>query len=108
MVNDLSLHGLQFYGDSLNEALSHTTVMQYTGRKDKNGKEIYEGDIVRFWLWNDEMPKEETISHDFAPVVWDEENLQWAIDWKDETHDLTGRREIEVIGNIYENSELKV
>ena len=73
-------------------------LMQCTGLKDKNGKLIYEGDII-------EWKKENHI------VIFDERNATFGIKISDvETHlfnDIhTPTRWIEVIGNIYENKEL--
>lgn len=67
-------------------------IMQYTGLKDKNGKEIYEGDIVvvRFQM-NDEEPT--YTKH----IIDDIRNLPKM---------FGSSREPEVIGNIYENPEL--
>lgn len=72
--------------------------MQSIGLKDKNGKLIYEGDII-------EWKKENHI------VIFDERNATFGIKISDiETHlfnDIhTPTRWIEVIGNIYENKEL--
>jgi len=82
-------------------------LMQYTGLKDKNGKDIYEGDILGEKLEID--GKMELCGY---PVSWWAENAMFAIDisyLKDNTildpmHEVfTG---LEVIGNIYENPEL--
>jgi len=71
-------------------------VMQYTGLKDKNGKEIYEGDII------DCKEQEEGIPHRIA--LWRDEYACFQIGpW--EKQELKGEV-IEVIGNVFENPEL--
>ena len=59
-------------------------LMQYTGLKDKNGKEIYEGDIVQFLIHR-------------KLVEWSQEEARFT---------CPGAVNGEVIGNIYENPEL--
>lgn len=68
-------------------------IMQSTGLKDKNGKLIYEGDIVKETLTD--FINEEII----IVVKWDELNV---------TYNLENLQncEKEVIGNIYENPKL--
>lgn len=77
------------------EILEHLKYMQYTGLK-ANGKEIYEGDIVKHEFYGNCL------------VSWSDKFLCYEL--KDHNHLLQRvdeKRELmEVIGNIYENPEL--
>lgn len=89
-------------------------VMQCTGLKDKNGKLIYEGDIIKYaeFDWTDFSYWETEI----AQVVWGNtyDNYYPAFDLKDTDFDGTNAFAylfnegwtIEVIGNVYQNPEL--
>ena len=97
-------------------------VMQYTNLKDKNGKEIYDGDIVliedtyKERILDDGTGPIELFNH-LAPVVF--EHAEFGVKIKDGADIFcsgfwsfamiereTGQNEFEVIGNICENPEL--
>ncbi len=72
------------------------TIGQYTGLKDKNGKNIYEGDI--FSLGSKKI---------LYIVEWLDNGFQGRQNGNKSTVGLTyWNSDIEVIGNIYDNSEL--
>lgn len=84
-------------------------LMQFTGLKDKNGKDIYEGDIVRFYPYELSKQKHKRGLLIKGKIVFND-NSQFCIRYVDmfepegET-DYLFRKECEVIGNIYENPE---
>lgn len=77
-------------------------IMQCTGLKDKNGKLIYEGDVIK-------VVTQPNIIKSTGIVKWDNQSAQFL-----RTESITGKNLIsfwwsnstEVIGNIYENPEL--
>lgn len=81
-------------------------IEQYTGLKDKNGKEIYEGDIIQEEIdFNSKMT-----DGVFTYVVeWDNDTLSYSLRGSDNSiHDELWQTNLSrrVIGNIHENPEL--
>lgn len=80
--------------------------MQRTGLKDKNGKLIYEGDILKAYFVNSDTGK---TCFEYVPVGYDEEKLAFYTGKKFRALFAEGYfipEEYEIVGNIYENPEL--
>ena len=106
--NLMSQRYSKYDDDNISNDTSHK-IMQYTGLKDKNGKEIYEGDIL-----------ENKRSGGVFEVLWgvpNESYAGWAVKWKLQdfdighiNYDLLYFKErmdnCEILGNIHENPEL--
>lgn len=85
--------------DSIPASPDEIELMQYTGLKDKNGKEIFEGDILfghageDFW---------EIVEFDIEEGKWIRRDI-----WYNSKLDLSENNEfMEIVGNIYENKEM--
>ncbi len=86
------------------------TVGQFTGLLDRNGKEIYEGDVV-FWIGTDMRGRGRG---EQGAIFWDKHTMSWAIERDKPCADGRpciisrpfDKRHLEVVGNIHDNPEL--
>lgn len=88
-------------------------IMQYTGLKDKNGKEIYEGDIVKRIIGGEHRDVGEIVYKDCGFKIYIRDPyFEFYSEITDiyEVKDMGGtiklKQNFEIIGNIYENPDL--
>ena len=92
-------NGIQERNSSAAILVDDGSIGQYTRMNDSMGKELYEGDIVRTSDNDDEL----------AVVEWDDEDLRFTVTHGNVVNGLGEgyySREVEVIGNMYDNPEL--
>jgi uncharacterized phage protein (TIGR01671 family) len=88
-LNDLQLRKIMFVPDC--------PIMQFTGLLDKNGKEIYEGDVLRSWYSRDLSGKD---------IIRFNEVVEFQVTHEGSGFDISFLDKSEVVGNVFENPEL--
>lgn len=104
---ELTFVGFHIFGECTmicpppTEDLKDIEITQFTGLKDKNGIEIYEGDIVQVKFSN---------TYEAYEVVWQENTMRFGLRQRlheeQESWSFTSQNDFEIIGNIYSNPEL--
>ena len=90
-------------GGTKGEQVKRDTVGQFTGLRDINGKDIYEGDIIRQDVCGDGSN---------GVVVYDEKHAMFALRYYDPHNPVIyglydcKEKELEILGNIYDNPGL--
>ena len=103
---DLDGHHIRYYSDRP-VFTKQETIGQFTGLYDKNGKEIYEGDILMcIGQREDNKGRKYLRKVSFKNGSFCMSVLEYNIDSYLYKHIVNGKLNWEVIGNIYDNKEL--
>lgn len=109
-----SLDGVNLFGETILlggfmdgvsiEDLNECVALQFTGLKDKNDKDIFEGDIVR--ICNTNSVTGEDLSWN-GEIYFDKSFAQFRIKSKTSSYSLSSSQIFgEIIGNLFKNPEL--
>lgn len=113
-----SVEIMNFHGDGTDfnaidwHKVYNESVGQFIGIRDRNEKEVFEGDIVKYPdgdYSNSENGMDEWEVNNVGEIVYDDENAFFDVTEKivvDREEVFEGGGDFEVLGNIYENPEL--
>ena len=114
VIDRLGLHGFShdFYSrdavvcDVRQNDKERYIILQFTGLNDKNGEEMYDGDIIKCTDGADEIDIYDSDTG-LGVVEWNNEYSFWSISKiENGLGDILHKGYVEIVGNIYENPEL--
>lgn len=102
VVGEIHIRKIEDNLSTTTHRIAPDTVCQYTGLTDKNGKKIFEGDIVKHFNNSEDNEK-----YVIGCIKWDQDSCKFVKEKKDGAkYSINNKCTYEVIGNIFDNPEL--